>query len=121
MGIKEKLRCIHWKRWMEYIGLAMIYPVLAGLLAEKKLLKFIDALTITGLVLLIVGVVLSLLRHGDFDIIEYVTRRSVQKGDIKSFQAFREDKEEKRKDSINYPFWTAVLLLLMAGILSLFY
>ena len=121
MKLTEKLHSIHWKRFMEYIGLAMIYPVLAGLLAEKKLLKFIDALTITGLVLLIVGVVLSLLRHGDFDIIEYVTRRSVQKGDIKPFQAFREDKEEKRKDSFNYPLFLGIIYLCIAYAASRFF
>ncbi|MBQ6527736.1 MAG: DUF3899 domain-containing protein [Clostridia bacterium] len=79
-----------------------------------------DALTIMGLVFLILGVIFSLMRHGDFDIAEYVTRRTVQKGDIKPYAAFKEDKQEKRKDSFNYPFFTGIVLLLAAGAMAAF-
>ena len=82
--------------------------------------KFIDSLTIMGLIFLIIGVLVSLLRHGDFDIMEYVAKRSLHKSDIKPFKAFKEDKKENRKDGFNYPFCVCVLLFLAAGILTFF-
>lgn len=106
-----------------YLGTALIYPVYAWITSDGKLLKFIDAMTIVGLVLLIFGVILSLVNHGDFDIMEYVTRRSassMKHEKIKPFAAFKADKNEKRKDSANYPFLTGILMLLASGLLTVF-
>ncbi len=104
-----------------YAGAALLYPVYAYLSSENKMLKFIDALTVTGLVFVILGVVYSMIRRGDFDIAEYVTKRSLNKGDVKPFKAFKEDKKEERKDSMNYPFFTGLLLLLAAAVLAVFF
>jgi len=109
------------QKLLAYLLPALLYPVYVWITAENKLLKFIDALTITGLVFLIIGVIYSLVRHGDFDISEYVAKRSLRKGDVKSFDAFREDKKENRKDRFNYPFCVCILLLLAAGILTFFF
>ena len=113
-------RSFRLRQFLYYLFPALIYPVFAWVSAEKKLklLKFIDALTITGLVFLLIGVIYTFIRHGDFDISEYVTRRSIRKGNFKPFSAFKEDKKESRKDTINYPFCIAALLLLAAGILT---
>ena len=110
------------RQFLYYLFPALLYPVYAWIAAEEsqKLLKFIDALTIMGLVFLIIGVLFSLVRHGDFDIMEYVAKRSLRKGDIKPFKAFKEDKKENRKDSFNYPFCVCLLLFLTAGILAFF-
>jgi hypothetical protein len=99
---------------------ALIYPAYAFISSGRKLVKLIDALTIVGLLFLVLGIILALIRHGDYDISEFVIRRSVNKGDYKPFQAFKEDKNEKRKDSLNYPFLVAVLFLLAAVLLTLF-
>ena len=104
-----------------YAAAALIYPAYAYLSSGHMMVKLIDALTVTGLVFLILGVVYSMIRHGDFDIAEYVSRRSLHKGDIKPFKAFKEDKKEERKDSMNYPFFTSLLLLLAAAVLTVFY
>lgn len=116
------LRSFHLRQFLYYLFPALIYPVYAWVSAEEKLklLKFIDALTIMGLVFLIIGVLFSLVRHGDFDILEYVGKRSLRKGDIKPFKAFKEDKKENRKDRCNYPFCVCVLLFAAAGILTFF-
>ena len=98
---------------------ALIYPLIVLVTSEKKLLKFIDALTVTGLILLLLGVVYSLVRHGDFDIMEYVSKRSFRRNEMKSFDTFKADKKEERKNSMNYPFLVSVILLFSAGILSL--
>ncbi|MCR5566290.1 MAG: DUF3899 domain-containing protein [Clostridiales bacterium] len=115
-------RSFRLRQFLYYLFPALIYPVFAWVSAEEKLklLKFIDALTIMGLVFLIIGVLFSLIRHGDFDIMEYVAKRSLRKGDVKPFKAFKEDKKENRKDGFNYPFCVCVLLFLAAGILTFF-
>ncbi|MBR4332757.1 MAG: hypothetical protein IKP72_08775, partial [Clostridia bacterium] len=61
-----------------------------------------------------------MVRRGDFDITEYMARRSVRKGIVKQSKAFKEDKKEERKDSMNYPFFTGLLLLLAAAVLAVF-
>ena len=110
------------RQFLYYLFPALLHPVYAWISAEEKLklLKFMDALTVMGLVFLIIGVLVSLVRHGDFDIMEYVAKRSLRKGDIKPFKAFKEDKKENRKDSFNYPFCVCLLLFLAAGILAFF-
>ena len=121
--VMKNLRNIQVTSFIKYMGTALIYPVYVWITSDEKLLKFIDAMTIVGLVFLVFGVVLSMVNHGDFDIMEYVTRRSassMKHETIKPFQAFKEDKNEKRKDSVNYPFLTGILMLLIAGLLVLF-
>ena len=115
-----RFRSFSLRAFLYHLLPALVYPVFALVSSGRNLVKFIDALTITGLVLLALGIILSLIRHGDYDISEYVIRRSINRGDYKPFQAFREDKSEKRKDSLNYPFLTGVLLLLASALLTAF-
>jgi len=117
-----RFRSFSLRRFLLYLSSALLYPVWVWISSPEgqRLLKLTDALTVMGLVFLILAVLFSLIRHGDFDIMEYVALRSLRKGDVKSFDAFREDKKEKRKDSMNYPFWTCVLLFLVAGFITLF-
>ena len=99
---------------------ALIYPVYAYVTSGYQLIRLIDPLTVIGAIYLILAVFSSLARHGDFDIMEYVARRSLRKGDIKPFSAFKEDKKEQRKDSVNYPFLISLILLLLSGALTVF-
>ena len=99
--------------------LAVLYPLYAYVSSGRSLIKLMDALTITGLLFLVAGIVFSLVKHGDFDITEYVAKRSLRKGDVKPFDAFKADKKEERKDRINYPFFTGLLLLATSAILNL--
>ena len=113
-------RAFKFQRQLIYLVAAVLYPVFAYLSSGNSLLKLIDALTVTGFVFLIFGVVYSMIRHGDFDITEYVARRSVRRGDVKPFKAFKADKNEERKNSFNYPFFTSLLLLAAAAVLTIF-
>ena len=115
-------RSFRFRQFISWLLPALAYPGYVWIATEEslKLLKLIDALTVMGLVFLIIGVVFSLVHHGDFDIMEYVAKRSLRKGDIKPFKAFKEDKKENRKDSFNYPFCVCLLLFLTAGILAFF-
>ena len=112
-------RHFRFRQFLPYLLTALIYPLVTLLTAEKKLLKCTDALTITGFVFLILGVASSLVRRGDFDITEYVGRRG--RGEKKSFEAFKRDKDEKRKDSFNYPFLTGLTLIALSALLSVIF
>ena len=114
------LRSFKLRQFLIYAAAALLYPAYAYLSSGNMMIKLIDALTVTGLVFVILGIVYSMIRHGDFDIAEYVTRRTLNKGDVKPFKAFKEDKKEERKDSMNYPFFTGLLLLLGAAVLTVF-
>lgn len=87
--------------------------------AQDKLMDFINALTIVGLVLLILGVFNSLLLHGDFDITEYVTKRTLFRKSMKPYKAFKQDKKEEREGRINYPLLSGIILLAVAAVLTL--
>ena len=116
-------RSFRFRQFIVWLLPALAYSVYIWIATAEslKLLKLIDALTVMGLVFLIIGVIFSLIRHGDFDITEYVAKRSLRKGDVKPYDAFKEDKKESRKDSFNYPFCVCALLFLAAGILTLIF
>ena len=107
-------------QFVPYLATSLLYPLYAYFSSGRSLLKLMDAMTITGLVFIVLGIIYSMVRRGDFDITEYMARRSVRKGNVKPFQAFKEDKKEERKDSLNYPFWTGLALLAVSALLTIF-
>ena len=114
-----KFKHFKWSAGLLYLIVACMVPVLAYVSAEgDKWLPCINAMTIEGLVFLILGVISSLMAHGDFDITEYVTRRFADKKHTKSFEAFKADKKEKREDHFNYPLFTGILMLIASAVLS---
>ena len=76
--MKNWLRGFDFHTFLGYLGVALIYPVYAWITSEQKMLKCMDAMTIVGLVFLILGVIRSLVRHGDFDISEYVPETGLE-------------------------------------------
>ena len=64
MSVISRLKSFQVRPFLTCLCAALVYPLIVLITSEKKLLKFIDALTITGLILLILGVVYSLIRHG---------------------------------------------------------
>lgn len=107
--------------FISYLLVACMYPIYAYVSAQTNpLLPCLDAMTIEGFVFIVIGVVYNLIRHGDFDILEYVGKRSLNKGDIKPFQAFQEDKQEKREEAFNYPLFTGLILLVVSALLAVF-
>jgi len=100
---------------------AFAYPVYAYVSSDSTpLLDFLDALTITGLVFLIIGIILSMVLHGDFDISEYLVRRTIEKEHMKPFEAFKQDKQDARRSRINEPFLTGVIALAVSAVLAFF-
>ena len=107
-------------QFVPYLATSLLYPLYAYFSSGRSLLKLMDAMTITGLVFIVLGIIYSMVRRGDFDITEYMARRSVRKGNVKPFKTFKEDKKEERKDSLNYPFWTGLALLAVSALLTIF-
>ncbi len=115
-----RFRSFRVQPFLSTLIVAMLYPIYAYFSSERSLLRLIDAMTIMGFVFLIIGVVHSLIRHGDFDIVEYVAKRSLRRGDVKPFDAYKSDKKEERKDSFNYPFLTSLVLFAASAALAVF-
>ena len=96
----------------------LLYPIYRYVSNNNSLLAFSDACFIIGLFLLIVGIVLILYGHGDFDITGFIASRAFAnyKEDFDSYLA---NQKEKRKDSFNYPLLCGIILIVLAGISAL--
>lgn len=107
--------------WLGFLLIACLYPAFAYVSnKENPLLAFINALTIVGIVFVVMGIILSLVVHGDFDITEYVARRAVNKKHMKSYEAFKADKQEKREDHFNYPLLTGIFMIVVSALLTIY-
>ena len=94
------------------IPLTLAYPVAKALISEKynRLTIFSDTLLIISLVLLALGVLFTFARFGDFDITKYIFRRGTDK-DAKSFEEYRKDLEQERRETFNYPLFFGLVYL----------
>ena len=99
---------------------AFLYPIFKYVSASgDKLLAFLDAATIIGLVMLIFGIVNAMVLHGDFDITEFVTRRAFFRKDTKPYDAFKKDKKEQREGRFNTPLLVGLIMLAVCAVLAL--
>ena len=96
----------------------LLYPLYRYVSNNNSLLAFSDACFIIGLFLLIVGIVLILYGHGDFDITGYIASRAIGKNQ-EDFDTYIANQQEKRKDSFNYPLLCGLILLVISGITAL--
>jgi len=89
------------------------FPFIFAMRAPKaeRLLKFTNALTIVGLIMIIFGVIYHLYLKGDFDITQYLAKRSMDAKNTKPFDAYMEDKEDKKKELFNYPLLVGFLFI----------
>ncbi len=94
------------------VPLTLAYPLVKALSSPKnRMMVFSDSLLIISLILLVVGVLFSFARFGDFDITRYVFRRGTSKGEPKPFPEFQKDREEQRQNSFNYPLFFGLTYL----------
>lgn len=113
-----------------HLIVTLAYPaVRAFTAAENRLLMFANALTIVGLILLVVGVIYSMNLHGDFDISRYYLQRGMRNFrfytpkreellDSKEGPAeFLNDRKEKRANAFNYPLFLGIVYVLASVIL----
>ena len=113
---------IDFRKLPAYLIVAMAYPLIAYFSAwGDKLLRMIDAMTICAFVFIVIGAFNILVLHGDTDIITFVADRFFTKGKSKGWKAYKEDREESRKHSFNYPLFTGLVMLAAAIILTKIY
>ncbi|MCR5067798.1 MAG: hypothetical protein K6A14_07035 [Erysipelotrichaceae bacterium] len=98
------------------------YPVLKALTSENnRLLIFLDALTITSLVTLVAGIIYHLYLKGDFDATGFFLEQATGKAKV-TFDEYCAIKQEKRKDSFNYPLFLSLFFLIISYLAAqLFY
>ena len=100
--------------------IALAYPIMKTSLSEKKALVFSDTVLLIALFLIIIGVLYHLYLKGDFDAIRYRTEASMSRRYDLPYERYKEEVEEKRKDSFNYPLLCAFVMILLSFIVSLF-
>ena len=96
--------------------ICLIYPYIKQR-QETSFIAFVDALTIEGFVLLVMGLVTKLLRSGAFSSISYVASRSFFKYN-KDYNTYVED--IKSNKAFNYSLYLGIYCLLFSLILSYF-
>ena len=126
----KKLKNIKPRMLLTHVVISMGYPAVRALLAqENRLMLFTDALTIVGLILLVVGIIYAMILHGDFDISTYLLQRGLRsfkfgprRGEAadpnQSPQEFLQEAREKRADAFNYPLFLGILYVLVSVVIA---
>ena len=113
-----------------HLAVTLAYPaVKAFTAADDRLMAFTNAMTIVGLILLIVGIIYSMNLHGDFDISRYYVQRGLRnfrfytprRQDLLDSEQgpaeFLNDLREKRADAFNYPLFLGILYVLASVVI----
>ena len=104
------------KRFAILMFICLIYPYFKQR-QTLSFVAFVDALTIEGFVLFIMGLIVMLFNSGAFSSISYVAQRSFFKYK-KDYETYiRESKENK---AFNYSLYLGIYCILLSLILSLF-
>lgn len=128
----KRMKNIRPSMLISHLIITLVYPLAAALRAEQnRLLVFTDAMTIVSLLLIIVGIIYSLVLHGDFDVSNYylqhsgrsiarrfAVRRGAQMQQEEDIAKFISDAREKREGAFNYPLFLGIVYLLAAVIIA---
>ena len=128
----KRMKNIRPSMLISHLIITLVYPLAAALRAEQnRLLVFTDSMTIVSLLLVIVGIIYSLVLHGDFDVSNYylqhsgrsiarrfAVRRGAQMQQEEDIAKFISDAREKREGAFNYPLFLGIVYLLAAVIIA---
>ena len=128
----KRMKNIRPSMLLSHLIITLVYPLAAALRAEQnRLLVFTDAMTIVALLLIIVGIIYSLVLHGDFDVSNYylqhsgrsiarrfAVRRGAQMQQEEDIAKFISDAREKREGAFNYPLFLGIVYLLAAVVIA---
>ena len=127
----KKLKNIKLSPLITHLIVTLAYPAVRAFTAEKnRLLLFSNALTIVGLILMVVGIIYSMNLHGDFDVSRYYLRRGVrsfrffsprQSEEVKQDQnpaEFMRDLKDKREEAFNYPLFLGIVYVLVSAVIA---
>ncbi len=94
--------------------ISILYPVARYFTAEEKnMVAALDALTIIGMMGILIGIINNLYLHGDFDITRYFLSQKLNNQRV-SFSKYIADERAKEKDSFNYPLFVGILLVVIS-------
>ena len=79
-----------------------------------------DSLFIMSLIYIVYGVVNSLILHGDFDITNFVLKRTDKANSNLTYDKFTKDKIDERKGSFNYPLFVGIITFILSYIIAIF-
>ena len=99
--------------------ICLAYPLIKAYVSTNKLLIFSDTCVIIAFLCLLFGVINSLILHGDYDVASYIMQRTINKSN-QNYDNYKKDKEEKRKDSFNYPLLCGFILIMISYLSALF-
>lgn len=95
---------------------SMFYPLLRLVTGgEKGPIACLDAMTVLGLMGVLIGIINNLYLHGDFDITRYFMLQKLNKSKV-PFDKFIADERAKEKGSFNYPLLIGLLFLVISFI-----
>ncbi len=114
-----------------HLVITLGYPAAKAFASPRnRLLIFTDAMTIVALILVILGILYSMLLHGDFDISSYylqrgarafrysLGRRDQAEQPKKSIDEFLREARERRADSFNYPLFLGIVYLIISAVIA---
>ena len=101
------------------VPLTLAYPIIKALISSaNQLMIFADSLLIISLVLILMGVLFTFSRFGDFDVTRYIFKRGTDKN-AKSFGEYKKDRENERSETFNYPLFFGLVYLALSIFISL--
>ena len=126
----RKLKNIKPGPLISHLVVTLAYPAFkAFTAADQRLLAFSNAVTIVGLILLVVGIIYSMNLHGDFDVSRYYVQRGLRSfrfytprqnelSDINENPSeYLNDLKEKRANAFNYPLFLGILYVLASVVI----
>ena len=127
----KRMKNIRLRLLIIHIIITLAYPTVKAFTAHgSRLLIFTDAMTIVALILVVVGLLYSLVLHGDFDISSYfvqwgvksvrrfLSRQSRDSEDKPDIGEFMRDAQEKREESFNYTLFLGIIYLLASIVIA---
>ncbi len=115
-----KFKNLSLRTLLEVFIFSLIYPGYRYFKADNfKMVAFCDAITITSLILLILGLWIHVVGLGGFNAIRYTAKRNFFRYD-KSFSEYERELNKQKENSFNYPLCLAIILFLLSLLISLF-
>lgn len=119
--MKKLFKTFDLKYYIANLSFGISYPIVKTIVSFDKVVAFSDTCLIMCCIFLIIAIFYNMYLKGDFDIVGFMGSRFFPKNKQRQYSAYKELRQEKRKDSTNYPFLVSLTLLILSLITSLIY
>ncbi|MBR0040595.1 MAG: DUF3899 domain-containing protein [Oscillospiraceae bacterium] len=127
----KRFRNIRLQVLIPQVVITLAYPIIKAFSVQNnRLLYFTNGLTVIGLILVIIGVLYSMILHGDFDLSAFYlqrgargigrlfTRRGSDPAKQEAIVDYLSEAKEKRAEAFNYPLFLGILSLAVSAVLA---